>query len=55
MKWALVLLLIWLFRSTYEEAPIIRENLFSQNILDALSSQISVLDHFGNIVQVNAA
>lgn len=37
------------------EAPIVRENLFSQNILDALSSQIAVLDHSGNIVQVNAA
>lgn len=37
------------------EAPIIRENLFSQNILDALSSQIAVIDHLGNIVQVNAA
>lgn len=37
------------------EAPIVRENLFSQNILDALSSQIAVLDHSGNIVQVNSA
>ena len=37
------------------EAPIIRENLFSQGILDALSSQIAVLDQSGNSVQVNSA
>jgi len=37
------------------EAPIVREHLFSQSILDALSSQIAVLDHTGNIVQVNSA
>jgi hypothetical protein len=37
------------------EAPIIRENLFSQNILDALSSQIAVIDQLGNIIQVNTA
>jgi hypothetical protein len=37
------------------EAPIVRDHLFSQNILDALSSQIAVLDHSGQIVQVNSA
>ena len=36
-------------------APIERESLFSQSILDALSSQIAVVDCNGQIVQVNAA
>lgn len=36
-------------------APIERESLFSQAILDALSSQIAVVDDSGQIVQVNAA
>lgn len=37
------------------EAPIVRDHLFSQNILDALSSQIAVLDHSGQIIQINSA
>lgn len=36
-------------------SPIKREELFSQKILDALSSQIAVIDRSGQIIQVNKA
>jgi len=40
---------------TASSSPIKREELFSQKILDALSSQIAVVDRSGQIIQVNKA